>query len=138
LNSYINLLGNLKTISEKELNSTELSDSDYDTIRSIGDILDSITFGIDEDGRKTTLVADVHTNSHPNEMKCVEEGVGYIDYVAVCVKVGGEYKTFLGPVFSYYEFKQPIGNRLSDPDWKIKLDFATPPERPEWIGTFAA
>jgi len=44
-----------------------------------------------------------------------------------------------GPVFSYYEFKQPMSNRLTDEEWKDMLEArANEPARPEWIGSFTA
>jgi len=42
-----------------------------------------------------------------------------------------------GPVFSYYEFKQLMSERLTDESWRaiLKVD---PPEDPEWAPTFTA
>jgi hypothetical protein len=40
-----------------------------------------------------------------------------------------------GPVMSYYEFKQPIGERLTDEKWREMLG-SEPPERPGWYFDF--
>jgi len=40
------------------------------------------------------------------------------------------------PVFSYYEFKQPAGNRLTDEEWREVLK-TNPPKEPEWLAGFA-
>jgi len=39
---------------------------------------------------------------------------------------------FIGPVFSFYEFVTPFGQRLSDEDWGKR----SPPPRPEWTDEF--
>jgi len=39
-------------------------------------------------------------------------------------------------VMSYYEFKQPMQNRLTDDQWRELLQ-AEPPARPEWYANFA-
>lgn len=40
-----------------------------------------------------------------------------------------------GPVMTYYEFKQPMQDRLTDEKWREKLR-SEPPERPEWYSDF--
>jgi len=42
----------------------------------------------------------------------------------------------VGPVFSYYEFKQPMENRLTDEAWREMLNTQYPPE-PEWVKSFS-
>lgn len=41
-----------------------------------------------------------------------------------------------GPVFSYYDFTQPIENRLTDSAWRGMLDSSLP-DRPGWATNFA-
>jgi len=36
------------------------------------------------------------------------------------------------PVLSYYEFKHPMSNRLTDEAWRELLDSPKKPERPRW------
>jgi hypothetical protein len=43
-----------------------------------------------------------------------------------------------GPVLSYYEFKQPISERLTDEQWREMLEQGDEPDRPAWIGSFLA
>jgi hypothetical protein len=43
-----------------------------------------------------------------------------------------------GPVFSYYEFKQPMSNRLTDEQWKAMLHDGQAPDRPEWTKDYMA
>jgi hypothetical protein len=41
----------------------------------------------------------------------------------------------IGPVFSYYEFKQPMDQRLTDEAWRVLLN-QNPPQEPEWIQNY--
>jgi hypothetical protein len=41
-----------------------------------------------------------------------------------------------GPVFSYYEFKHPMTDRLTDEAWRDLLE-TSPPAEPEWIESFS-
>jgi hypothetical protein len=43
-----------------------------------------------------------------------------------------------GSVFSYYEFKQPQSNRLTDEEWKQMLEEGQQPDRPTWTSSFVS
>jgi hypothetical protein len=43
----------------------------------------------------------------------------------------------VGPALSYYEFKQPMNDRLTDEKWKQMLRTAKSPALPEWVRTFS-
>ncbi|MGC8893820.1 MAG: DUF3160 domain-containing protein [candidate division WOR-3 bacterium] len=62
------------------------------------------------------LIADVLTD--PNSGRCVEVGVGEPLWIGVLVLIDGKPYIAEGACFSYYEFKQPISERLSDEDWR--------------------
>jgi hypothetical protein len=88
--------------------------------------------GIEETGLMTTLVADVHT--HTAEGKVLEEAVGYVDLIIVaCPSPDGSIFLAAGPVLSYYEFKHPMSDRLTDEAWQNLLDSPEKPERPTWF-----
>ena len=126
------ILGRLITIANNELTNQALSEDDYAYIRNFAKTLENAVLGVGEKGIKTTLVADVHTNI--NEGKVVEEGVGYVDLIIVaCPTPDG--LTFLaaGPVFSYYEFKHPMSDRLTDEAWQELLASPAKPDRPRWF-----
>jgi len=133
------LLLTLKIISEKELRGEGPTEEEYATIRSIGDTLEDLTtFSEEVEGEITSqadermaLVADVHTD--PNTNQVLEEGVGDAFPICVVVLVDGRQVVVLGGVFSYYEFKQPIGDRLTDENWQA-MD--PRPSRPAWTGGF--
>ena len=136
LKSLESVIQRLFNISKDELEKKELSEEDYAFIRNFGGKLDSIVTGVKEKGKETTIVADVHTDT--NTGKCLEEGVGYVDMILVAYMVSdGRVIIGAGPVFSYYEFKHPMNDRLTDEKWKEMLQ-ANPPERASWVQSFMA
>ncbi len=142
MNDFETILTRLVDISKDELENNELSDDDYDFIKHFGSSLESISSRLlategdaDPDMFKTTLISDVHTDG--NTKKVLEEGVGYVKPVIVAYKLPGDYiLAGVGPVFSYYEFKHPMKDRLTDEEWRNKLK-TNPPSEPEWIKSFS-
>ena len=127
------ILGRLIEIANKELTNQILSEDDYEYIRNFGKILERAVIGVEQKGIKTTLVADVHTHYYLEQL-VVEEGVGYVDLiVAVCPAPGGSIFLAAGPVFSYYEFKHPMSDRLTDETWVDLLASGAKPARPRWF-----
>jgi Protein of unknown function (DUF3160). len=128
------VLSRLQKISEKELENEELTYEDYDFIKTFGEQLEGTIEDVDEKARKTTVVADVHTDG--NTKNVLEEGVGYVDMLVVAYKLpNGKILIGAGPVMSYYEFKQPMSNRLTDENWRKMLE-ENQPKRPEWTSTY--
>jgi len=126
------ILGRLIEITNKELTNQQLSSADYGYIRGFGQTLEGTVVGVDDKGVKTTLVADVHT--HTAEGKVLEEGVGCVDLIIVaCPLPDGSIFMAAGPVLSYYEFKHPISDRLTDEAWRQLLDSPQRPDRPGWF-----
>ena len=124
------ILSRLEGMSVKELENRELSQDDYEFIKDFGDSVNGVISDVDEKAKKTTIVADVHTDS--NTESVLEEGVGYVDMMLVAYKVpDGRVILGAGPVFSYYEFKQPMADRLTDENWREMLA-SNPPNKPEW------
>jgi hypothetical protein len=127
-----NVLLRLIEISNKELTNLALSEEDLRFIEDFGALLEWVILGVSEEGVKTTLVADVHTNGA--EYTVVEEGVGYVDVIIVaCPTPEGGIFLAAGPVLSYYEFKHPMSDRLTDEAWRALLASPDRPERPSWF-----
>ncbi|MCX6010140.1 MAG: DUF3160 domain-containing protein, partial [Chloroflexi bacterium] len=138
-----NRLSNLESVLDRslsiavdELEGKELTQDDYDFIRDFGKNLENIIVGVEDEGKETTIVADVHTDTNtPAEV--LEEGTGYVDLILVAYKVpDGRIIIGAGPTLSYYEFKQPIDNRLTDEAWKEMLESGQTPPRPAWTTSF--
>jgi hypothetical protein len=137
LNNLETLLRRLINISTLELEGKELNESDYEFIRSFGKQLDGIVTGVNDQGKETTIIADVHTDT--NTELVLEEAVGYVDLIIVAYKTpDGKVTAGAGPVFSYYEFKQPMSDRLTDEAWKQQLEVEQQPSRPLWTQSFIA
>lgn len=134
LNKLEEILLRLVDLSVKELRNVELSEDDYDFIRDFGDDLEDVIAGVDEMAKKTTMVADVHTDQNTGQV--LEEAVGYVRLLVVAYKVpDGRVLIGAGPVMSYYEFKHSMSDRLTDEAWREMLS-SDPPDRPEWVPNF--
>jgi len=135
LQSLEAILDRLINISIDELENKTLSDPDYDFIQNFGEHLESVVTGVSNKGLNTTLIADVHTDTNTEHV--LEEGVGYVDLIIVAYKApDGRIIAGAGPVLSYYEFKHPMDDRLTDEQWKEMLKNGEEPDRQEWIDTF--
>lgn len=142
LANFESLALGLKGIAEKELTNRELLREEYELIWTIGERLENLlTFSdnlegsiCDETDEGMAVVADVHTDSNTNH--CLEEGVGYPFEVYVAVKIKDEIVLTRGAGFSYYEFKHPMADRLSDEAWQDILVSDNPPEIPRWTEAF--
>lgn len=73
----------------------------------------------DEDA-KAVLIADVHTD--PTTGRVLEVAVGRVLTVIVPVPDAKPATDAYGPIFSYYEFTQPMADRLTDADWQQRID----------------
>jgi len=135
------LLLSLKEISEAELQNQLLTEEQYYTILGIGDTLEDITTFPTEISREIegegdtemAVIADVHTD--PNSGRVLEEGVGYPMNIYAVVPVEGDLQIVQGGMFSYYEFTQPMNDRLTDEKWQVMLE-TNPSDLPIWFDSF--
>jgi hypothetical protein len=134
LETLENLLLQLKTISEKELSDTPLTEDEYRLIWNIGYTLKSLTTfetaTESEADKNVAIVADVHTDVNTGQV--LEEGVGAVFTIYVVVQAEGRIFLAKGGVFSYYEFLQPMSDRLTDEQWQAMEK----PPLPEWTQNF--
>ncbi len=129
------ILEKLLDISVRELNNEELAEKDYDFIRNFGENLENTVASVDTEGIKTTIIADVHTDQ--NTQKVLEEGTGYVNLIIAAYELpDGRILLGAGPVLSYYEFKHPLSDRLTDQKWQEMLASEREPSPPEWTGSF--
>lgn len=115
-----------EVISYKELRDELLSDEEYELIRAYGGTLehfwidtlkdrDSVAGGVAVNQSPSSLVVDIATD--PNGV-VLEVGNGRPAEILVIVPVDGELKLASGVVFDFYQFTQPISNRLTDTQWR--------------------
>ncbi|MHC1605426.1 MAG: DUF3160 domain-containing protein [Candidatus Methanofastidiosia archaeon] len=140
--TFDSLLSSLLEISEKEINGKNLTEEEYDVIENIGAIIETITTfssktqsQIESEADKSNaLIADVHTDV--NSGKVLEEGIGYPFSILVVVNVNDRIYIVKGPVFSYFEFKHPLDDRLTDEKWQEMLKTGDAPGIPGWAKNF--
>jgi len=151
---FNSLVQNLLEISKTELANKPLTDEQYAFIDTFGDTSENFVkmiLGNQKAGTgfatgdiyegldkilKSSIVADVHTDG--NTQQVLEEGVGNVKAMVVAYELPDKRIMIgVGPVFSYYEFKQPIANRLTDEAWRQMLSTNPPPE-PEWTKSFTS
>jgi len=144
ISAFEDLLAKLKIISEKELAQKPLTKEEYELIWNIGTTLSSLKSFPEEimekvgssTDEKIDLVADVHTD--PNTKQVLEEGVGSPFNIWVIIKDSKGKRLCRGAVFSYYEFKQPMSNRLTDEKWQEMQRENRRPPQPTWTDSFIA
>ncbi len=138
LDALEKLLERLLAISEKELADKPLSEDDYDFIGNFGEHLEGVVVAKEGGAAmKTTLIADVHTDQNSREV--LEEGTGYVDLgVFVYRQPDGRLVLGAGPVLSYYEFRHPMNDRLTDEKWRGLLASTDAPAAPEWTRPYTS
>ncbi len=143
---FENLLTFLKRVSEKELRGEKLTRDEYLEIRYLGGKLEYMTVSVvtsdtggpatwellSETERDMAVVADVHTGGG----MALEEGVGHAMEIYVVVPIEGKLSLTRGAAFSYFEFKHPISDRLTDEKWQSLLKAGKAPAPPVWTKSF--
>jgi hypothetical protein len=139
------LLAFLLDVAQKELAGQTLSRDDYERIKYYGGELEAMTLAAADpqgegrpffsDDDQAALVADVATD--PNG-QVLEEATGRIFEIYVLVPGASKDRPLLakGGVFAYYEFPQPMNDRLTDESWRAKLKASQAPAQPEWTQMF--
>ena len=144
IEEFEELLDKLKIISEKEISNITLNNEEYKLIWDIGrkleslrefpsEILEKITSDADE---RMEIVADVHTDVNTGQV--LEEGVGSPFNIYVIIDDTRGIRICRGAVFSYYEFKHPMNDRLTDEKWQEMGEKRERPSQPNWVKTFIA
>jgi len=134
------LVATLREASRKELTNEALSAEEVAAIGGIGGTLESITTFSDktqqqvasEADERMAIVADVHTDVNSGQV--LEEGVGDPFTIYVLIPQGKDTVIAIGGVFSHYEFKQPMDQRLTDEAWQA---LETKPPLAPWMGALA-
>jgi hypothetical protein len=141
LSTESNLFGFLQRIAADELAGSPISTADNNRLRYIGGEMEAIwwrtadvaKYAKPTDADDEALVADI--GSSPKGV--LELGTGRIDRILVLVPDDqGHFQLAAGGVYSYYEFLNPPGQRLTDKEWQAQLDNGTAPERPAWEKVF--
>ena len=147
------LADQLLIISEKELRDETLTEAEYDLIRGYGGSIEHFWYETvkgesDEDFIATqecpaAIVVDIATD--PNGT-VLEAATGNPSTILVAVKVDGKLKLARGSVYSFYQFPQPLENRLTDSQWRVMIgiqadengnyNYQTKIDKPEWTESY--
>jgi hypothetical protein len=135
------LLVELEGIAERELEGHWPTGPEMEGLAAIGGrlkallrfpraLMEQITSGTDD---RMAVVGDVHTHLAGGEV--LEEAVG--DPYLICVELEreGQRARYWGAVFSYYEFRHPMDDRLTDEAWQA---MSPKPPLPPWTSVFLA
>lgn len=121
----------------RELKQRPLRAEQYAFIRQFGSWL-AVQLSIEDNGSMveasndddcSPVVADVHTD--PTSGQVLEEGAGYPARIFVVTDVEGRLFLCVGAVYSHFEFTQPMSERLTDEQWRVRLADEAP-EPPWW------
>jgi len=137
------LLTFLLTVSEKELRNEPLTPQEYEKIRYLGSDIEWLTLmsvgvevdswsAMSESDQDMAVVADVHSGYG----LALEEAVGRANEILVIVPIDGKLTLTRGACLSYYEFKEPATNRLTDQQWRERLSAGQAPPPPKWTSSF--
>lgn len=147
------LAGRLQTISNKELEDKILTDEEYELIKGYGGNIEHFWYEVmkdeSEDGIVSSqecpaaVVVDIATD--PNGA-VLEAATGDPSTILVVVKVDGSLRIARGSVYSFYQFTQPLDDRLTDSKWRIMIGIQADEEgnynvdtkidRPDWTDSY--
>ena len=143
----------LLAISKKELQNEELTEEEFEFIRSYGGNIEHFWYDAVSDGNDSemissqeypaAIVADIATD--PNG-SVLEVATGNPSEICVVVKVAGKLKIARGSVYSFYQFPWPMDDRLTDSKWRqmmgLQVDesgfynYDAAVEKPEWTESY--
>lgn len=130
LNDYVTFL---IQVTEKELRGEKLTEPEYRTLEYMGSSIEYFTLSVvDPDlhlddwslvqgpDKSIAIVAGIYTR---NIRGCNKNGIlhiatGNANNIYVVVEIEGNLYLTRGATFSYYEFVQPLGTRLTDEEWQ--------------------
>ena len=145
LNDYVTFL---IQVTEKELRGEKLTEPEYRTLEYMGSSIEYFTLSVvDPDlhlddwslvqgpDKSIAIVAGIYTR---NIRGCNKNGIlhiatGNANNIYVVVEIEGNLYLTRGATFSYYEFVQPRGTRLTDEEWQKMLEEKKAPAVPEWM-----
>lgn len=140
LDGFSSLLALLQRVAERELLGQPTAASDENALFYTGVELLILTnffqdnaFGVYQTlfDKQVAAIADVFTD--PGSGQVLEEGVGDVLPIYAVVTVNGHRWLARGGVFSYYEFHQPMSDRLTDDAWRHQTRH---PDQPPWTAGY--
>lgn len=136
LASFMNISELFLNASTIELGGKALDDSMQQQVRTAARQISTITSFASQQVQNAAIVADVHTD--PTSGNVLEEALGNFSVaVVIYADANGKLYATAGPVYNYYEFTQPMSNRLADETWRAMMTAGQTPPAPDWTSNFA-
>jgi len=133
LDRLAELARRLMEISYKELQDEVLTEEEYDLIREYGGTLEHFWIEAVEDRTDAeyldpqeipaSLVTDIATDPNGTVLQI---GNAKPAEILVVVSIEGKLRLASGVVYNFYQFEQPLSERLTDTEWRRKIG--------EWAG----
>lgn len=135
-------------VTKKELAKEVLSEEEYSTIQYMGSSIEYFTLSVldpelyldnwsrvEGPDKSVAVVADIYTRNIPG---CNKDGIlhvatGNVNNIYVVVEINNYLYLTKGATFSYYEFVQPLGTRLTDEEWQKMLEDKKAPPMEKWM-----
>jgi hypothetical protein len=145
LTDYSDLVRFLAGVATDELAGRAIGKTANERLQYIGGELEDLWWRTSDSPRggpptpddPAAVVADIASGRDraTDTITVVETATGYVDQLLVLVPDDkGRFHVALGGVYSYYEFHQPVSDRLTDEAWRSMLASGEVPARPDWIG----
>jgi len=136
LKSFIEVSKLFLNASIIELEGKTLDESMQQQIRDAALAVSAILSVASEKTQKAAIVVDVHTDF--NTAHVLEEGLGKFNaLVVVYADADANLYAAAGPAYNYFEFTQPMSQRLTDEEWREMVE-TSPPDPLEWTKKFAS
>ena len=137
------MMGRLERLASDELAGRSITADDNEWVRGIGSTIEAFwlrSSDVDPDtlepgstDEDAALIADIFSTTET----ALQLATGRIDVIYVVVPNDeGRFQVARGGVYSFYEFRQPAAERLTDEEWRQRLDDGDIPERPAWQQAF--
>jgi hypothetical protein len=135
------LVGKLGAMVDKELAGKPFSAEEKGLLHGYGETIGELQgFDFNEDADSSypwmALAADVHSEMLTGQ--CLQVATGGAMPIYVAVEHKGQWQLLVGGVYSYYELRRPVAERLSDEEWRRVWDNGRVPPLPGWTASYVA
>ena len=135
------LLVSLQEMLRKQFAGEDFNEQEMDIFERYASVIGELqgfkfNTNADKDYPWMALISDVHTENLTRQ--CLEVAIGGAMPIYVVVEQDGVPHLLKGAVYSYFEFKQPASDRLTDEDWRSRWDAGRMPNLPAWTASFVA